>query len=154
MKHKFIILAIFVASAGFAGCAAEQYSQTQKGHAMKVDSLRAMKMQDVIALSKAGVSDSLIIGMMDATDSWFKLKTQDVLDLRNAGVSEKVIAAMMQPPPEPSNKTSESHAARYYVDPWFYWYDGFYPYWYYPTFSVRMGYHPSHFGFYHHGRFR
>ena len=48
-----------------------------------------MKIDDVIALSKAGVSDSLIIGMMDATDSWFQLKTQDVIDLRNAGVSRK-----------------------------------------------------------------
>jgi hypothetical protein len=154
MKHKFIILAFIIVSVGFAGCAAEQYSQNHKGHSMKVDTLRAMKMEDVIALSKAGVSDSLIIGMMDATDSWFQLKTQNVLDLRNAGVSEKVIAAMMQPPPEPSSKTSSSNAVRYYADPWFYWYDGFYPYWYYPTFSVRMGYHPYRFGFSHHGRFR
>ncbi len=154
MTHKFIILAFIVGSIGFAGCAAEQYSQTRKEHSMKVDSLRVMKMEDVIALSKAGVSDSLIIGMMDATDSWFQLKTQDVIDLKNAGVSERVVAAMMQPPPQPSSKTSGSSAARYYVDPWFYWYDGFYPYWYYPTFSGRMGYRPYHFGFSHHGRFR
>jgi len=92
---------------------------------MKVDSLRLMKMDDVIALSKAGVSDSLIIGMMDATDSWFHLKTQDVLDLRNAGVSEKVIAAMMQPPPQPSGKTSDSNGVHYYAYPSLFWYDGF-----------------------------
>jgi len=52
-----------------------------------------MKQQDVIALSKAGVSDSLIVATMDATDSWFQLRAQDVLDLRGAGVSEKVISA-------------------------------------------------------------
>jgi hypothetical protein len=80
MKHKFFILAFIVASVGFAGCAAEQYAQTGKGRSMKVDTLRAMKMDDVIALSKAGLSDSLIIGMMDATDTWFQLKTQDVID--------------------------------------------------------------------------
>jgi hypothetical protein len=139
---------------GFAGCAGEQYSQSHKGRSMKVDSLRAMKMQDVIDLSKAGVSDSLIIGMLDATDTWFHLKTQDVINLRNEGVSEKVISAMMQPPPQASSATSDSKVVRYYYDPWFYWYDGFYPYWYYPTFSVRMGYRPHHFGFTHHGRFR
>ena len=153
MKHTLIILAFIVASAGFAGCAAEQYSQTRKEHSMKADSLRAMKMEDVIALSKGGVSDSLIIGMMDATDSWFHLKTQDVLDLRNAGVSEKVISAMMQPPPVPSAKTSGSNTVRYYYDPWFTWYDGFYPFWYYPSFSTRLGYRPIHYGFSHHGRF-
>jgi hypothetical protein len=151
MKRKLFILAFIVASIGFAGCAAEQYTQTSKHHAMKVDTLRAMKMDDVIALSKAGVSDSLIIGMMDATDTWFRLKTQDVIDLRNAGVSERVIAAMMQPPPQPSSKTSDSNVVRYYTYPPFFWYDGFYPYWYYPTFSVRMGYY---YGSFHRGRFR
>jgi hypothetical protein len=100
---------------------------------MKVDSLRLMKMDDVIALSKAGVSDSLIIGMMDATDSWFHLKTQDVLDLRNAGVSEKVIAAMMQPPPQPSGKTSDSNGVHY------------------PGYSFRWGFHS---GFHHYRHFR
>jgi hypothetical protein len=154
MMHKLVILAFVMVSMGFAGCAAEQYSQSRKEHSMKVDSLRAMKMEDVIALSKAGVSDSLIIGMMDATDSWFQLKTQDVLDLRAAGVNEKVISAMMQQPPPPTSKTSTPNGVRYYPDPWFYWYDGFYPNWYYPTFSVRFGYHPYRFGFSHHGRFR
>ena len=118
---------------------------------MKVDTLRMMKIQDVIALSKAGVSDSLIIGMMDATNSWFQLKAQDVIDLRNAGVSEKVVAAMMQPPPQPPNKTGDANAVQYYTYPPFLWYDGFYPYWYYPTYSVRLGYHPMYIR---HGRFR
>ncbi len=144
MKHKLIILAFIVASVGFAGCAAEQYTQMHKEHSMKIDTLRAMKMEDVIALSKAGVSDSLIIGMMDATDSWFQLKTQDVINLRNAGVSEKVIAAMMQPPPQPSGKTGDSNAVRYYAYPSLFWYDGFYPYWYYPAFGYRS-YHPMYF---------
>ena len=152
MKYNIMFLAFIIVGIGFAGCAAEQYSQTGKRQAMKVDTLRAMKMQDVIALSKAGVSDSLIIGMMDATDSWFQLKTQDVIDLRNAGVSDKVVAAMMQPPPQPSDKTGDSSTTGYYAYPPYFWYDGFYyPYWYYPTFSVRLGYHP---GFHHFRRFR
>ena len=154
MKHKFLILAFVVASIGFAGCAAEQYTQTGNGRSMKVDTLRMMKVDDIIALSKAGVSDSLIIGMMDATDTWFQLKAQDVIDLRNAGVSEKVIVAMMQPPPPPSGKSGDANAARYYATPSFFWYDGFYyPYWYYPTFSVRFGYRSHYGGHFHSGRF-
>jgi hypothetical protein len=153
MKYNFLILAFVAASIGFAGCAAEQYSQTGKGRSMKVDTLRMMKVDDIVALSKAGVSDSLIIGMMDATDTWFHLKAQDVIDLRNAGVSEKVIVAMMQPPPPPSGKNGDVNAARYYVYPSYFWYDGFYPYWYYPTFSVRMGYRSHYGGHFHSGRF-
>ena len=149
MTNKLFILAFFVVSLGLTGCAAEQYSQSRKDHSMKGDSLRAMKMEDVIALSKAGMSDSLIIGMMDATDTWFQLKTQDVIDLRNSGVSEKVIAAMMQPPSPSSEKSADSSSARYYVYPPYYWswYDGWYPYWYYPGFSVRLGYRSHYHGF-------
>ena len=151
MTYKYYLLAFMVMAVGFGGCAAEQYSQNRRDHSMKVDSLRLMKMDDVIALSKAGVSDSLIIGMMDATDSWFHLKTQDVLDLRNAGVSEKVIAAMMQPPPQPSGKTSDSNGVHYYAYPSLFWYDGFYPYWSYPGYSFRWGFHS---GFHHYRHFR
>jgi hypothetical protein len=140
-----------VMAVGFGGCAAEQYSQSRRDHSMKVDSLRLMKMDDVIALSKGGVSDSLIIGMMDATDSWFHLKTQDVLDLRNAGVSEKVIAAMMQPPPQSSGKTNDSNGERFYAYPSLFWYDGFFPYWSYPGNSFRWGFHS---GFHHYRHFR
>jgi hypothetical protein len=158
MKLKIILFAFLVVSAGFAGCSAEQYAQAHRGHPMKVDTLRAMKINDVINLSKAGVSDSLIIGMMDATDTWFHLKAQDVIDLRNVGVSEKVIVAMMQPPPQPTGKSGDSNVSRYYVYPSPYWYDGFwyggyYPYWYGPNFSIRMGYRPHfHGGFSHGGR--
>jgi hypothetical protein len=45
-----------------------------------------MNQQDVINLSKAGMSDSRIMNMMDATDTWFQLKPQEVIDLRNAAV--------------------------------------------------------------------
>jgi hypothetical protein len=151
MTHKLLMLVFTVTVFGFAGCAAGNYSETQRDHTLKADTLRMMKIQDVINLSKAGVSDSLIIGMMDATDSWFPLKTQDVIDLRNAGVNEKVIVAMIQPPAQPSGKTSDANRVQYYTYPSFWWYDGFYPYWYYPSFSVRLGYHPLYM---HHRRFR
>jgi len=111
-----------------------------------------MKMQDVIALSKADVSDSLIIAMMDATDTWFTLKTQDVLDLKNAGVSEKVIQAMMQQPSELAGQSSGPPVVRYYTYPPYFWYDGFYPYWYYPSISVRLGSRMHHPLVFHHRR--
>jgi hypothetical protein len=154
MTHKIFAIAFLMISLGLFGCASERYAQHGKDHSMQPDTLRVMKMQDVIALSKAGVSDSLIITMMDATDSWFQLKTQDVLELRNAGVSEKVIHAMMQQPSELSNQSSNSNGERYYAYPPYFWYGGFYPYWYYPSFSMRLGYRSFHSGHFHHRGFR
>jgi hypothetical protein len=155
MKYKIAVAALLTISLGLLGCASERYTQTTvKERVKRVDTLRVMKMQDVIGLSKAGVSDSLIIAMMDATDSWFKLSTQDVVDLKNAGVSEKVIAAMMQQPSEPADQTSKSDAVRYYVYPPYFWYGGYDPFWYRPSFSVRLGFGFRHPGYFHHGRFR
>jgi hypothetical protein len=87
-----------------------------------------MKKQDVISLTKAGVSDSLIITMLATSHSWFQLKTQDVLDLKNAGVSESVINAMIvsnEPPAEGDRYVQDGN---YYYPP-YYWYPGYYPYW-------------------------
>jgi hypothetical protein len=97
-----------------------------------------MKKQDVISLSKAGVSDSLIITMLDASDSWFQLKTQDVLDLKNAGVSDGVINAIIETN-APSNEATASNEGGYYYYPPYYWSAGYYPFWYYPSFYVGYG---------------
>jgi hypothetical protein len=149
MAHKIISFAFLVMALSLFGCASEQYTQNDKDHSMRKDTLRRMSQQDVVNLSKAGVSDTLIIGMMDATDTWFQLKPQEVIDLRNAGVSEKVISAMMTEPSEPSSQSGSPSVARYYVYPPYFWYGGFYPDWYAPRFSARLGFH----GFYHR-RFR
>jgi hypothetical protein len=149
MAHKIISFAFLVMALSLFGCASERYTQNDKDHSMRRDTLRRMSQQDVINLSKAGVSDSLIIDMMDATDTWFQLKPQEVIDLKNAGVNEKVISAMMTQPGEPSNPSGSSGAVHYYTYPPYFWYNGFYPDWYYPRFSVGLGFR----GF-HHRRFR
>lgn len=153
MLSKNIVITALIFSFGIFGCTTERYAQKTRDHYSVVDSSKIMKVQDVVSLSKAGVSDSLIIGMMDGTNSWFKLNTQDVLDLRNAGVSEKVISAMMQQPSESTSQTNESHPVRYYMYPPYFWYYD-YPYWYYPSFSIRFGHGFYHHGFAHRGRIR
>jgi CRISPR/Cas system CMR-associated protein Cmr5 small subunit len=154
MTYKMLAIAFLTVSLGIFGCASERYTQHSRDYSMQPDTLRAMRMQDVIALSKAGVSDSLIIAMMDATDSWFQLKTQDVLDLRNAGVSEKVMHAMIQQPSVSSDQSSDSNGVRYYTYPPYFWYGGYYPFGYFPSFSVRLGYRSFQPGYFHHRRFR
>ena len=151
MRDKIIAVVFLAVSLSIMGCTAERHTQFGGYYSQRQDTLRAMKMEDVIALSKAGVSDSLIIATMDATNSWFHLKSQDVIALKNAGVSEPVINAMLQQPSGSSNQSGNSSGAKYYVYPW---YGGFYPYWYYPSFSVRFGYRSYHPLFFHHRRFR
>ncbi len=142
MKRNLLFAAIMMAAFAFSGCAAGHYAQYRRLAPAQADSLKTMKVQDVIRLSQAGVSDSLIIGMMDATNSWFRLKTQDVLDLKNAGVSDNVISAMMQPPP--NEQQHDSTAVRYYAYPPNLWYDASYPFGYYPAFSMGFGYFPTY----------
>ena len=133
-----IVAAIVVAGLlTLAGCTSERYAQNSKGRSQRVDTVAMMKKQDVVTLSKAGVSDSLIITMMIASNSWFDLKTQDVLELKNAGVSEKVINAMFESN-EPVSDVNASGDGAY--PPRYYWYGGYYPYWYYPSFSIGLGY--------------
>ncbi len=153
MLYKLSSFAILVITLSLIGCASGRYAQNTKNHALQRDTLQRMSQQDVINLSKAGVSDSLIIGMMDATDTWFQLKPQDVIDLKHAGVSEKVLSAMMQQPVEPPDQSS-SPDVRYYPAPPYYWYGGLYPYWYSPSFSVRLGFRSHHPPVFHHRRFR
>ena len=129
-----------------AGCASEQYTQTPRGRHLPADSVKAMTMQDVITLSKNGVSDSLIIGMLDATDTWFRMTPQNVVEMKNAGVSDRVIAAMME---QPSSTEPPTVIYRYYDPTPGYWY-GWYSPWYGPRIAFRYGHRP----FSHPHRFR
>jgi hypothetical protein len=152
MTHKIISLTLLVFGLGILGCTSERYTQNDRYHSIRGDTLRSMTQQDIIVLSKAGVSDSLIISTMDATNTWFQLKPQEIINLKNAGLSERVISAMMEQPAVPSAQSDNTNIVRYYAYPPYYWYDDFYPYgWYHPRFSVRLGFHG---GFHHHGRFR
>jgi hypothetical protein len=146
MIHKIFAAAVIIFSVGLIGCSSEQYTQQSRRHQMMKDTLRPMTQQDVVTMTKSGVSDSLIVSMIDATDSWFRLTPQNVVDLKNAGVSDKVITVMMeQPEAQPKN----TNVQRYYVYPPYYYYGGFYPYWSYPRFSIGFGFHS-----FHHRRFR
>ncbi len=121
-----IILACTLAA---AGCTMGRYAQYDRRHQEVSDSLSTMKKTDVITLAKAGVSDSLIITMLDVSGSWFNLRTQDVLDLKNAGVSDKVINAMVgsRPPTAEAGNYYDGGYAYYY--PPYYWYAGLYSSW-------------------------
>ncbi len=62
----------------------------------KIDNKEQLSVDDVKKMSKAGLSDNVIINQIQATNSVFYLSTADIIDLKNAGVSQRVIDYMIQ----------------------------------------------------------
>ena len=56
----------------------------------------AFGVKDVVAMTKDGVADSLILQKIDYSGTRFHLDARDVHDLKAAGVSDAVISAMLQ----------------------------------------------------------
>ena len=62
----------------------------------RVDNGEQLSINDVVALSNAGISDSKIIELLQKTNSRYVLSTNQIDFLRREGVSERVINYMMQ----------------------------------------------------------
>ncbi|MBS0615166.1 MAG: hypothetical protein JSR58_01270 [Verrucomicrobia bacterium] len=62
----------------------------------KIDNKEQLSVDDIKKMSKAGLSDNVIISQIQATNSVFYLSTADIIDLKNAGVSQRVIDYMIQ----------------------------------------------------------
>jgi hypothetical protein len=55
----------------------------------------ALDVDDVIELSKAGVSADVILHRIDASDDVFRLSNEDIIRLKDAGVNDRVIMRMI-----------------------------------------------------------
>lgn len=64
---------------------------------------------DIVRMSKAGISDDVIVQTIQSTGSNFQLAAQDIESLKRDGVSDRVVAAMQGPAPTapPSVKPAE-----------------------------------------------
>ena len=62
----------------------------------KIEKNQKLSINDVIAMSQAGVSPDTIISMIENSKSEFYLTSSEVIKLKNAGVSEKVINYMIE----------------------------------------------------------
>lgn len=58
-------------------------------------SARAVTIDDIVALSNAGVTDSILIAVIDADQTVFDLTPQQILELKQAGVSDNVVVKMV-----------------------------------------------------------
>lgn len=99
---------------------------------------RQLSIDDIISMSKQGISKDIIIEHINSTHSKFKLLPDEIVKLTKEGVDSDVIKAMIKTENLPSSKAWD------YYGPYGYWYDYGYPYSYYEP------YRPF-FDFYYHG---
>lgn len=86
----------------------------------RVQQSQPLGLADIKALSKAGVSDDLIISQIINSHTVYQLTTADIIDLKNSGVSERVIDYMINTPQtvaSTSEATTESSSAVVYNPP-------------------------------------
>ena len=96
--------AIFLLLLTFSGLAAAQSGEIYLGPAQK-----PMTVQDVIKLSKTGLSDDLIIEQIKTKNQRFNLSTDQLIQLKTAKVSERVIQVMINPSYKPAPTTAAAN---------------------------------------------
>jgi len=64
----------------------------------RVEQGQPLGLADIKALTKAGVSDEVIISQIRNSHTAYRLSTAEIIDLKDAGVSEKVIDFMINTP--------------------------------------------------------
>lgn len=72
---------------------------------------RAVTVDDIVALSKAGVSEPVILAMIDRDKTVMTIDPQQVVALQKAGVSEKVIIAMLKSGRAEGDAAADANAA-------------------------------------------
>jgi hypothetical protein len=80
-------------------------------------SASAITVQEVVALSKAGVSDEVVVALIEQDSTIFPIDASQAIALKREGVSERVVLTMlrsgrqMPPPPPPPNVAVEAPPA-------------------------------------------
>ncbi len=62
----------------------------------KIDNGEQLSTDDIKKMTRAGISDDVIISQIAATQSVFYLSSADIVDLKKSGVSQRVINNMVQ----------------------------------------------------------
>ncbi len=62
----------------------------------KIERGQRLSLNDIKAMSQAGIADPVITTQIGCTGSIFYLTSSDIIDLKNSGVSQQVIDTMIQ----------------------------------------------------------
>lgn len=88
----------------------------------------ALTVTDVVAMSKAGVADDLIVNHIRAHGMAAPLSSRDLIELTQQQVGPRVVAAMQEPPPAPAPTQVIVHEPPPMVVERHYWGPPRYPY--------------------------
>jgi len=86
---------------------------------------RGLYVEDVVAMSRAGVPPGIIIRKIEVSGSRFSLDKEGLISLRRKGVSDEVVEAMMNTSDEAKEADLERGYALY--EYWTNYYNRFYP---------------------------
>ena len=75
---------------------------------VRVNQQQPLTLADVKAMSRAGISDDVIINQIVSTHTGFQLSSGDIIDLRNSGVADKVVNFMINTANDPTATPSGS----------------------------------------------
>jgi hypothetical protein len=67
--------------------------------------------ESIVKLVKAGMTEDVVLGMVNTQPGQYSLGTEDVIALKQAGVGQKVIAAMISKPPAGGSGGSVSNVS-------------------------------------------
>ena len=103
---------------------------------------------DVIRMTKAGVSEDAIIAFLERAPGNFQVTADDIIAMSDAGVSKAVIKTVVDEAAARAKDHREVVYAPRYAGPYYYpyydpWYD---PYWYAPRVSIGLGWFWGHGG--------
>lgn len=92
--------AIGALAGGMIGNALDEQQQTtlqreNPATYQRISEGQPLAISDIIALSKAGVDDSIIMSQIDATRTVFRLSSLQIINLKDTGVSQRVINYMI-----------------------------------------------------------
>jgi len=97
-----------------AAAAQQQSNQTQYPTSVYLGSAPSkMSISDVINLTRAGVSDEVIIQQLSRNGRRFALSSAQIVQLKKAGVSDRVVEAMI----DPTKATTQQKQAAQPSDP-------------------------------------
>ena len=77
----------------------------------------AVSVRDIIELSRAGLSEEVLVALIEVDDTPFSLDARRLLELRAAGVSDRVLLAMLRSGRVKSPETAAVHPVAPVVTP-------------------------------------
>jgi hypothetical protein len=72
----------------------------------------AVTIRDIVELTRAGLSDDVLVALIEADGTIFSLDAPKILELREAGVSERVLVAMLRSGPAATRALAAQEQAR------------------------------------------